>query len=184
MASQDLDTLLTRVAMADRKAFAALYSATSAKLFGICLRILKDRALAEDALQDVYVKIWRRADAYRPGRVQPMTWLITIARNHAIDQLRKRRAAATDNADPDETRIDRLEAPEPGPAEQLLQKDEGAQIDACLNELAPDKADAVRLAYLQGATYAELAAHYDVPLNTMRTWLRRSLLALRACLTR
>ncbi|AKO96278.1 MULTISPECIES: sigma-70 family RNA polymerase sigma factor [Marinovum] len=184
MTAQDLDALLTRVSMADRKAFAALYSATSAKLFGICLRILKDRAMAEDALQDIYVKIWKRADAYQPGRVQPMTWLITVARNHAIDLLRKRRTAATDNAEGDETRIDRLETHEPGPAEQLLQKDTRAQISACLDELADEKAEAVRQAYLYGATYAELAAHFAVPLNTMRTWLRRSLQALRTCLSR
>ncbi|WP_323765295.1 sigma-70 family RNA polymerase sigma factor [Marinovum sp.] len=184
MAAQDLERLLTRVSLADRKAFAELYSATSAKLFGICLRILSDRAQAEDALQDVYVKIWNRADAYQPGRVQPMTWLITIARNHSIDLLRKRRTAATDNADGDETVIDRLESHAPGPAESLQQKDERARIAACLEELAEDKADAVRRAYLQGATYAELATHFAVPLNTMRTWLRRSLLSLRACLTR
>lgn len=184
MPAQDLDTLLTRVSMADRAAFAALYSATSAKLFGICLRILSDRAQAEDALQDVYVKIWNRADAYQPGRVQPMTWLITVARNHAIDLLRKRRTTATDGAEGDEGVIDRLESQAPGPAESLLQKDARAQIAACLEELASDRAEAVRRAYLEGATYAELAAHFTVPLNTMRTWLRRSLLSLRACLSR
>lgn len=169
--------------MADRKAFAELYSVTSAKLFGVCLRILKDRAQAEDALQEIYVKIWERADAYQPGRVQPMTWLITIARNHGIDQLRKSRSGASGRTDGDDTVIDRLETPEPGPAEQLLRKDERARISACLDQLADEKADAVRRAYLEGATYAELASHFAVPLNTMRTWLRRSLQSLRACLS-
>lgn len=184
MPAQDLEEMLTRVSLADRRAFAALYAATSAKLYGICLRILQDRGLAEDALQEVYVKIWRRADAYQPGRVRPMTWLITIARNHAIDLLRKRRRAASDSGNGDDSRLERLETRAPGPAETLLRKDETARIAACLEELAADRAEAVRQAYLLGASYAELAARYAVPLNTMRTWLRRSLLALRECLSR
>lgn len=184
MATQDLDDLLTRVSMADKAAFSQLYSATSAKLFGLCLRILKDRAQAEDALQEIYVKIWQRADAYQPGRVRPMTWLITVARNHAIDVVRRSRSGVAGKSDGDETVIDRLETPEPGPAQQLAQKDERARIEACLDELVAERADAVRRAYLDGATYAELAAHFAVPLNTMRTWLRRSLLTLRACLSR
>ncbi len=170
--------------MADRAAFSQLYAATSAKLFGLCLRILRDRAQAEDALQDVYVKIWQRAGTYQPGRVRPMTWLITVARNHAIDQARKSRSGVAGKADADDTVIDRLETPEPGPAEHLLRKDERNQIDTCLGELSEERAEAVRRAYLEGATYAELAAHFAVPLNTMRTWLRRSLQTLRACLSR
>lgn len=183
MTTTDLDELLTRVSMADRRAFGDLYSATSAKLFGLCLRILKDRALAEDALQEVYVKIWHKSDSYIPGRVRPMTWLITVARNHAIDVLRSRRSAMQGQSD-DDSVLDRMQSPDPGPAEQLVQKDTRAQIEACLDELAEERADAVRLAYLQGATYAELATHFAVPLNTMRTWLRRSLQTLRACLSR
>lgn len=183
MSTTDLDDLLTRVSMADRRAFSDLYSATSAKLFGLCLRILGDRALAEDALQEVYVKIWHKAESYMPGRVRPMTWMITVARNHAIDVLRARRSATQGQSD-DDSVLDRLQTPEPGPAELLAQKDERARIETCMDELAGEKADAVRLAYLQGATYAELAAHFAVPLNTMRTWLRRSLQTLRACLSR
>ena len=184
MAQPDLDELLARVSMADRAAFGQLYSATSAKLFGLCLRILHDRAQAEDALQEVYVKIWQRAEAYQPGRVRPMTWLITVARNHAIDVARKTRSGVTGQSDGGETVIDRLETPDPGPAEQLVRKDERARIEACLEELVAERADAVRLAYLDGATYAELAQRFSVPLNTMRTWLRRSLQSLRVCLSR
>lgn len=183
MAASDLDELLTRISMADRAAFSALYEATSAKLFGLCLRILKDRALSEDALQEIYVKIWHKSESYIPGRVRPMTWLITVARNHAIDVLRSRRSA-TQGQSEDDSVLDRLHSPDPGPAEQLAQKDTRAQIEACMDELSEDKAQAVRLAYLEGATYAELAAHFAVPLNTMRTWLRRSLQTLRACLSR
>lgn len=183
MATDDLDTLLTRVAMADRRAFAALYTATSAKLFGLCLRILKDRALAEDTLQEVYVKIWQRAGSYIPGRVRPMTWLITVARNHAIDVLRRNKQALV-RGEGNEVEVDRLESSQPGPADALTQKQIRAQIDACLKELPDDRAMAVRFAYLEGASYAELAAHFSVPLNTMRTWLRRSLLNLKACLSR
>lgn len=184
VAQQDLDDLLARVSMADRAAFSQLYAQTSAKLFGLCLRILHDRAQAEDALQEVYVKIWQRAEAYQSGRVRPMTWLMTVARNHAIDVARKSRSGVSGKADGDDTVIDRLETSDPGPAETLARKDERARIEACLDELVAERADAVRLAYLDGASYAELAARFAVPLNTMRTWLRRSLLSLRACLSR
>ncbi|WP_284266955.1 sigma-70 family RNA polymerase sigma factor, partial [Roseicyclus amphidinii] len=93
---EHLEGLIARVAMGDRAAFSALYAATSAKLFGICLRILKDRSLAEEALQEVYVKLWHRADRYRVTGHSPMTWLITVARNHAIDRLRAAPAPTAD----------------------------------------------------------------------------------------
>ncbi len=175
----EIEDLIARVALRDRAAFATLYDRTSAKLFGICLRILGDRAEAEDALQEVYLRIWDNASRYAANGLSPMTWLITVARNRAIDRLRARRAPAQDIADlPD------LADPGPTPEQQSLASAARAQIELCLGELPADRADAVRRAYLDGDSYRDLASRHRVPLNTMRTWLRRSLLKLRECLSR
>ena len=175
----DIESLIARLVLKDRAAFSALYSATSAKLFGVCLRVLKDRALAEDALQEVYVKIWQRADRYAVTGHSPMTWLITVARNHAIDRLRRADAATVDidTADP-------IASAAPGPEARAIAAAEARRIAECLGELDENRAEAVRGAYFEGQTYADLAARFDVPLNTMRTWLRRSLLKLKDCLAR
>ncbi|MEJ6389200.1 sigma-70 family RNA polymerase sigma factor [Gymnodinialimonas sp. 2307UL20-7] len=176
---QHIEDLLARVQMRDRAAFSELYSATSAKLFGVCLRVLKDRALAEDVLQDVFVKIWNKADKYKVTGNSPMTWLITVARNQAIDRLR---AAGPATSDIDE--VAPIAAAGPGPEAQAIAADEARRVIACLDELDGDRAAAVRGAYLDGQSYADLAERFHVPLNTMRTWLRRSLTNLRECLAR
>jgi RNA polymerase sigma-70 factor (ECF subfamily) len=174
-----LEELIARVALRDREAFSALYRATSAKLFGICLRVLVDRPRAEEALQEVFVKIWNRADRYRVTGHSPMTWLITVARNHAIDRLRAGGPPTTDLED-----VAPIAAPGPTPEESAIAAGEARRIAACLDELPADRADAVRGAYLEGQSYKELAELHDVPLNTMKTWLRRSLLSLKECLSR
>ena len=176
--TSDIEEMIGRIGLGDRSAFAALYSATSAKLFGICLRVLDNRQEAEDALQEVYVKVWHNADRYKVNGLSPMTWLITIARNHAIDKVRARRGRTTDI---DEA-VD-LADESPGPEAHAVASSERAEIDRCLATLDEDRADAVRRAYLGGETYAELASRYEIPLNTIRTWLRRSLLRLRECLS-
>lgn len=174
----DIEDMIARVGLGDRAAFSALYDATSAKLFGVCLRVLRNRAEAEDALQDVYIRIWQKAGSYAAGGHSPMTWLITLTRNLAIDRLRARRAPAED--------IDALPGISdagPTPEAAAIAASERARIDACLDTLETARADAVRGAYLQGDSYQELAARHGVPLNTMRTWLRRSLLKLKECLS-
>jgi RNA polymerase sigma-70 factor (ECF subfamily) len=176
----DIEDMLARVAMGDRAAFDALYAATSAKLFGIALRVLGDRTEAEEALQEVFIRVWHRADRYRANGLSPMTWLITVARNLCIDRLRRRRAAQTVPVD----EAGQVADGRPGPEAQLVAAGESARIAVCLDELEAGRAEAVRRAYLEGEPYAELAARFDVPLNTMRTWLRRSLLKLRECLSR
>lgn len=176
--SQDIADLIARCALKDRAAFRSLYERTSAKLFGVVLRILRDRSEAEEAIQEVYVKVWQRADRYVAGNTSPISWLVAVARNHSLDILRARRPTSDD--------IDvALEIPDSGPTPERAAEDsdERSRIDHCLGTLDPDRADAVRGAYLDGYSYEELASRYAVPLNTMRTWLRRSLLKLKDCLT-
>jgi len=176
---EDMEHDILRAANGDRAAFRALYDATAPKLLGVCLRVLHDRAEAEDVLQEIYVKIWHNAGRYSANGLSPMTWLITIARNSAVDRLRKRRrAGASDALD------ERIADGGAGPEAQAVAASERRRLDTCMEELPADRAEAVRRAYLDGETYADLAARFDVPLNTMRTWLRRSLLKLRECLSR
>lgn len=173
-----IETWIARTALGDRAAFAALYDATSGKLFGIALRVLGDRAAAEDALQDIYIKVWHHADRYQANGLSPITWLAVIARNTALDRLRRVRGGH-DGLDAAELVADAA----PGPEALAVAASERARLTDCLATLEPDRADAVRRAYLDGDSYADLAARYDVPLNTMRSWLRRSLLRLKECLT-
>jgi RNA polymerase sigma-70 factor, ECF subfamily len=169
--------LLIRIAAQERAAFRDIYAATSAKLMGVLLRILNDRALSEDALQEVYTRVWLRAGRFDASKGRGMTWLITMARNHAIDLLRARRdVTAEDGAV--EAMVDRG----PNAEGQSIAMGEARRVADCFATLEPDRAAAVRSAYLDGLSYQELADHHAVPLNTMRTWLRRSLLRLRECL--
>ena len=179
MAEDEAAILIGRVALRDRRAFDRLYALASPKLFGICLRILTERSEAEDAVQEVFVKIWTKADRFAQSETPAMGWLCAMARNHAIDRVRTRRKphAPLDDAFDlaDET---------PGPEKAAINAGEGRRIDRCMRELDAEKAEAVRAAYVEGCSYEELAERYRTPLNTMRTWLRRSLLKLRECLER
>jgi DNA-directed RNA polymerase specialized sigma24 family protein len=152
-----LAAALVRVGGGDRAALRIVYQDTSAKLFGVCLRILKDRSEAEDVLQDVYVTVWRKAATFDPGRASPITWMVAIARNRAIDRLRARAAS--------------------GRTESLEAADAVSDLDA-------RHSTAIRAAFLDGATYKQLSARMNVPLGTMKSWIRRGLLKLRACLER
>lgn len=176
--SQDIADLIARCALRDREAFRLLYERTSAKLFGVTLRILRDRSEAEEAIQEVYVKIWHRADRYVQGTTSPISWLVAVARNHSLDILRARRPVSEDI----DAAIDIADTG-PSPERAAQDSEERGRIEHCLGTLEPDRADAVRGAYLDGYSYEELATRYAVPLNTMRTWLRRSLIKLRECLT-
>jgi RNA polymerase sigma-70 factor (ECF subfamily) len=179
MTDRKVSGLIARTALGDRASFSALYDLTSAKLFGVCLRILKDRAQAEDALQEVYIRVWRRAGSFHAGKASAMAWLVTIARNQSIDMIRARQPAAVEfDEAPDVADQD------PDPEARAVLSGEGRRIEACLGELEADRAAAVIGAYVEGLSYQELAEQNAVPLNTMRTWLRRSLMKLRECLDR
>jgi RNA polymerase sigma-70 factor (ECF subfamily) len=184
MAADDDRSRLTRalvdVAKGDRAALQIVYRQTSAKLLGVCLRILDDRTEAEDVLQETYITVWNRAGAYDPDRgLSPITWLATIARNKAIDRLRasKKPRALRPLEEAGEVADD---APT---ADILLQTSQGvAQLTHCLDELEPTHALAVRTAFFDGLTYDALAQSMSVPVGTMKSWIRRSLQRLRVCL--
>ena len=178
MNRKKIEKLIARTALRDKTAFEALYDATSAKLFAVCLRILSDKAAAEDAMQDAYVKIWNNAGRYKANGLSPMTWLITIARNTAIDRVRARRAGHMDLGV--ETV---LAAPGPSPEQSAVAASEAKKLVRCLDGLEEKRGEAVRGAYIDGQSYADLAERFGVPLNTMRTWLRRGLIALRECMS-
>ncbi len=170
---------LSRAGKGDRAAFREVYLATSAKLFGVCLRILGERELAEEVLQEVYVTIWRKADQFDPARASPITWLAAIARNKAIDRLRLRGDAGRRR--PIEEAADVADPAEAADA-ALGRTQDHARLEACLDGLEPKHAAAIRTAFFDGATYEALAARDGVPLGTMKSWIRRSLQRLKACL--
>jgi len=163
----------------DRSAFRTLYRLTSAKLFGVCLRICGDRQAAEDVLSDVYLTIWKRAGAFEPGRASPITWLATIARNRAIDWRR-----ASGRAPP--ARVEDIAdlADDRASAEDVMLADEQAgRLHLCLDQLEQRQRDAIRTAFFEGLTYGELAQRDAVPLGTMKSWVRRGLLRLKDCMS-
>ncbi len=178
--------LLQAVARQDRTAFAQLYNRAGPKLLAICLRMLSDRAEAEDALQDVMVKVWHNASSFDPDRGNAMSWLCAVTRNHCLDRLRARRPArmAVAQGDDGQDPLDLIADTRPGAEAQVMAQADMARVVACMGELPADRARMVQGAYLQGLSYQDLAARADVPLNTVRTWLRRALLTLRECLDR
>ena len=170
---------LARVPAGDRAALQTVYRLTSAKLFGVCLRILGERSEAEDVLQEVYVTVWRKAADFDANRASPMTWLIAIARNRAIDRLRatkqSRRMEPIDAADD--------VADSAAPADRALEnRQENAKLHGCLDGLATHERAALRGAYFDGNTYEDLAARMSVPLGTMKSWIRRAMIKLKSCL--
>jgi RNA polymerase sigma-70 factor (ECF subfamily) len=180
-ARDSLSDALAAVARGSEGALQEVYSKTSAKLFGLCLRILGDKGEAEDALQEVYVSVWRRAGSFDRTRASPVTWLAALARNRAIDRLR-----ASGRPRPSEP----IEAAggiadeSPDALAALETGEEKARLLGCVEELEDRQAGSIRAAFFGGLSYPELAEREDVPLGTMKSWIRRGLLKLRECLER
>lgn len=175
-----LAPLLARVADGDRAAFRALYSLAAPKLMGVLVRMLGTKSEAEDALQEVFTRVWVRAGRYDPALGRGLPWLIAISRNLAIDRLRARPSDGHVGHDDDEAGS--VPDGRPGVEARLVAQGEAQRLVDCMGRLEPDRAAAVKGAYLQGLSYQQLADRHAVPLNTMRTWLRRSLLRLRECI--
>lgn len=176
---EQLALALGRTGQGDRSAFRTVYDATSAKLLGVCLRILVDRQLAEDVLQDTYLTVWRKASTFDASRASPITWLVTIARNRSIDRLRS--AAPMRRTAPVEEATDLADGA-PLASDMIETTDEVGRLNACLETLEDKVRGAIRTAFLEGLTYDALATRENVPLGTMKSWIRRGLLRLRSCL--
>jgi len=189
-----LSGLLSRCALGDRAAFRQLYDATAPRLLGVIAQLVGRGAAAEDVLQEVYVRIWKSAGQYRAGAGSPMAWLAASARYRAIDHLRARGARpevavadlpghAGDDDDPnDPTR--RLPDPGPGPAGAFEARSGAGAVQGCLDTLQGSQQQSIALAYYQGLSHGEIAEHLGAPLGSVKTWVRRGLIALKACLER
>ena len=177
-AGDDLNNLLSRIATRDATAFAALYKQTNAKLYGVVARILTRGDAAADALQEVYVRIWEKAGEFDPLKGSPLAWMATIARNRALDEVRRVRPVSLEDQpegfEPAAEEIDPLAARE---------RSEGlsALVD-CLKALDEEKRAIVLLAYYRGSSREALAKRFGRPVPTIKTWLHRSLAQLRDCL--
>jgi RNA polymerase sigma-70 factor (ECF subfamily) len=170
--------LIHRVAQKDRQAFALLYQATAPKLLGTVLRILRDRGWADDVIQDSYLKIWQKAKQFQDGKSSPITWLVSIARNGAIDELRKHPAGRTMTSD----ELDDMPGRQSSAQEQLEDQRAANQLNYCIDQLEKDRQDMVRLAYLNGWSREDLASQFEQPVNTVKTWLHRALKQIKRCL--
>ena len=179
MGADPLVALLGACAHGDRTAFEQLYRQTSAKLFGIALRIVRQEGLAEDVLQECYIRIWNRAGDYREGLAAPMTWMASIVRNRSLDWLRR---ANPEVIDVDGEIIEGVASDGPGPLAALEQSRDGAALARCLGELESKQRQAILLAFHGGLSHSELAAQLRQPLGTVKTWVRRGLARLKTCL--
>lgn len=178
--STGLDELLTAVGRGDQKAFDSLYRLISPKLFGICLRVLPQRAEAEEVLQDVFLTIWRKADQFDAARAGAYTWLAMMTRNRAIDRLRSSgvERAAGNVIDPDEL------SSAPSAVVEAESAQDRSRLETCLGELETQRRGLIRTAFFEGATYEELSNRSGTPLGTVKSWIRRGLTQLKACLQR
>lgn len=176
--------LLAQVSMGDRAAFARLYEDVKSKLFGVILRINGDRSQAEEILQEVFVNIWRRAVTYDQARSQPMAWLVSVARYRAIDSLRERTISTVSSSvgDGETDWLETMPSQGLGPAEVHEVAVDKRELARCLRELNPEQRQALALAYFQGYSHSEVAQHLSQPLGSVKSWVRRGLLALQRCM--
>ena len=188
----DLAALLARTGLGDRAAFATLYHLTSARLFGVILRINPDRSQAEDVLQEIYVNVWRSAGGFDAARAQPWTWLTSIARNGAIDSLRRAKTrvqtvsshvGSTEEGDEADL-ADQVASDDAGPLQLLQQAAQKRDVEHCVGRRSAEQQQCIALAYYQGLSHSEVAEHLAQPLGTVKSWLRRALQALKDCLAR
>jgi RNA polymerase sigma-70 factor (ECF subfamily) len=178
-ATHELTPLLRAIASGDRLSLSALYERTSAKLYGIVLRLLRSEADAEEVLQEVFVSVWRNAGRFDEKRASPITWLCTLARNRAIDRLRRRQLNLAPIEEAFEVALD-----EPSAFDQIEARQHAWRLRTCLDELDARPRAMIEAAFLDGATYSELATREGVPLGTMKSWIRRGLQRLKGCLER
>lgn len=172
--------LLLAVARKDRQAFQQLYKQISGRMFGLCLKLAKQRDLAEEAVQDAFVQIWHNASEYHNERGAPLSWMMTIARYRTLDLMRSRKARATDG----DEHLDNAEDQREGPLDTSLRSASSEALTGCIEELSDAQRDSILLSYYRGFTHDELAVALSSPVGTVKSWVRRGLMALKRCLQR
>lgn len=187
--SVELSQLVARAGLGDREAFATLYERTSPHLLGVVLRIQRDRAMAEDILQEVFVNVWRAAHSFDAAQSQPLTWLTSVARNRAIDSLRRAhaqpqlKAPTSAPGDDEETDVyDSVADDAPGPLELLSRASDARALGHCMEGLSAQQRQSVALAFFDGLSHGEVAEAMRQPLGTVKSWVRRALMSLKNCL--
>lgn len=176
---QSLAEDLARCARGEQKAFKHLYQLTSSKLFALILRILKDRELAEDCLQQVYIKIWQASSSYNSSKAAPMTWMNTIARNQALDHLRKLNREPQMETEALDLQVDQSSSQE----QKMTETQNSQQVHRCLRTLNDNQRRCLELSYFDGMTHQNLSNQLEVPIGTVKTWIRRGLMRLKECMT-
>lgn len=176
----ELMGLLLAVAREDRQAFQLLYEKMAGRMFGLCLKLAKQQELAEEAVQDAFVQIWHRASEYHNDRGAPLSWMMTIARYRTLDLMRARKTRATDGV----AALESVEDGREGPLDRSLRSAGEAALTGCLDELSGDQKDSILLSYYRGLTHDELAIALSSPVGTVKSWIRRGLMALKRCLER
>ena len=178
--AERLAALLGRCALRDQRAFADLYGLTSAKLYGVALRILRRQDWAEEVLQECYVSIWNHAGNYAVQKSAPLTWMTSIVRNRCLDWLRRPRQEATGQEY--DVAVEAWQDDAPGPMEQMLASSDAAALARCIRQLEAKQRQSIMLAFFNGLSHTELAQHMRQPLGTVKTWVRRGLERLKSCL--
>ncbi len=182
--NQELARLLARIALHDQAAFRALYQATSAHLLGLAYGILNRRDRAEDVLQEAFMNVWNGAAGYNAAMATPMTWLINIVRNKAIDKLRVGKAERASTVALDDEAMALPDEPQRQPQHLMQASLEKAHVDVCMAQLSATQRQALALAYYKGLVHTEIAEVLDAPLGTVKAWVRRGVERLRVCLER
>lgn len=188
--TRSLEALIAAAARGDHACFAEVYERTHLHLFGVAVRILGQGQAAEDVLQEAYVSIWKNAGGYRSEvdgqTLQAMTWLIAIVRNKALDALRartrRRESELPESGDIDEDDIQSTGHPAPSAMQLLEQASQALHIEGCMNALDGSHRQSLALAYYQGLSHTEVAAHMGAPLGSVKAWIRRGLEKLKGCL--
>lgn len=180
----EVSQLLSRIVLRDAKAFESLYRLVASRLMAVAVRVVQDRGMAEDVLQEVFVTIWNQSAAAAPGQHLTLAWLCVVTRNRSIDLLRKRKPEQPlhwHDENGDEQSHD-IQDESGSPMEQLLAHEDGAQLGHCMDALEPEPKRALVLAYYEGLSHPEIAQRMQRPLGTVKAWTRRSLVRLKGCM--
>ena len=177
--NERLAALLAQAGLGNRAAFADLYEATKSKLFAVSLRIVRERHIAEEVLQDSFVNIWNNATKYAVAQSAPMTWMTAIVRNRSLDIVRR---PFLEVQDEDDFFAINMEDERPGPDDQLVARRDQVKIERCIKGLDGEQQQTISLAFFQGLSHSEVASHLGKPLGTVKTHIRRGLLKLKGCL--